>query len=197
MKIIGVTGPSGAGKSLFGECAMSFGIEVIDADKVYHSLLVPPSECLDELRKAFGDGIFTPSGELSREALGKIVFSDPEKLSLLNGTVLKVVLEKIRGMISQFQRNGASCVIVDGPTLIESGFHKECDAVISVLASKETRLNRIIARDNISRERAEARIKAQNPDSFYVDASNHIINNDGDREDFFRKAELLLKDLMK
>ena len=197
MKIIGVTGPSGAGKSLFGECAMSFGIEVIDADKVYHSLLVPPSECLDELRKAFGDGIFTPSGELSREALGKIVFSDPEKLSLLNGTVLKVVLEKIRGMISQLQRNGASCVIVDGPTLIESGFHKECDAVISVLASKETRLNRIIARDNISRERAEARIKAQNPDSFYVDASNHIINNDGDREDFFRKAELLLKDLMK
>ena len=197
MKIIGVTGPSGAGKSLFGECAMSFGIEVIDADKVYHSLLVPPSECLDELRKAFGDGIFTPSGELSREALGKIVFSDPEKLSLLNGTVLKVVLEKIRGMISQLQRNGASCVIVDGPTLIESGFHKECDAVISVLASKETRLNRIIARDNISRERAEARIKAQNPDSFYVDASNHIINNDGDREDFFRKAELLLKDWMK
>ena len=197
MKILGVTGPSGAGKSLFGECAMSFGIEVIDADKVYHSLLVPPSECLDELRKAFGDGIFTPSGELSREALGKIVFSDPEKLSLLNGTVLKVVLKKIRGMISQLQRNGASCVIVDGPTLIESGFHKECDAVISVLASKETRLNRIIARDNISRERAEARIKAQNPDSFYVDASNHIINNDGDREDFFRKAELLLKDLMK
>ena len=197
MKIVGVTGPSGAGKSLFGECARHLGIESINADEVYHSLLIPPSVCLTELRRVFGDSIFMSSGELSREALGKIVFSDPEKLSLLNNTVLKIVLEEIRGIINELERQGHSIVVIDGPTLIESGFHKECDVVISVLASRETRIERIITRDQISREKAEARIKAQNPDSFYIDASTHIINNDGDRENFFNKAEILLKDLMK
>lgn len=197
MKIIGVTGPTGAGKSLFGECARKLGIEAINADEVYHSMLVPPSACLTELRKAFGDCIFKPSGELSREALGKIVFSDPEKLSLLNSTVLKIVLEEIRGMIIQLERRGDKLVVIDGPTLIESGFHKECDVVVSVLASKDTRIERIIARDKISRDRAVARVNAQNPDSFYIDASTHIINNDGDCKDFFSKAEILLKDLMK
>ena len=197
MKIIGVTGPTGAGKSLFGECARKLGIESINADEVYHSLLIPPSACLTELRKAFGDGVFTPSGELSREALGKIVFSDPEKLSLLNSTVLKIVLEEIRGMIIQLERRGDKLVVIDGPTLIESGFHKECDVVVSVLASKETRIERIIARDKISRDRAVERINAQKSDSFYINASTHIINNDGDCEDFLGKAEILLKDLMK
>ena len=70
MRIIGITGPTGAGKSVLSSYLREKGIPVIDADKVYHSLLVPPSECLDALRRAFGDGIFKGE-ELDRRALSE------------------------------------------------------------------------------------------------------------------------------
>ena len=196
MKIIGITGPSGSGKSLLGELAHSLGFPVIDADEVYHSMLIPPSECLDALRTSFGDDIFFPNGELCRKSLANIVFSDPEKLKLLNNTVLEKVLIKIRKMISDFENEGFSAVFVDAPTLIESGFNKECDIVISVLASKETRIKRIIARDGLTLEKAEARINAQKNDDFYCENSDHIINNDSSAESFFSEASILLKGLI-
>ena len=196
MKIIGITGPSGSGKSLLSELARSLGFSTIDADEVYHSMLIPPSECLDALRSAFGDCIFLPDGQLCREALAKIVFSDPDKLDLLNKTVLEKVLSKIRGMISKLEQKGQDVVFVDAPTLIESGFNKECDTVISVLASKETRIRRIISRDRLSKEKAEERINAQKSDDFYRNNSDHIINNDSSAESFFSEAIILLKGLI-
>lgn len=178
MKIIGVTGPTGAGKSLLCK-ELSKKLPVIDADEVYHSLLLPPSECLDALRRAFGDAIFSPNGTLDRGALSSIVFSDKEQLELLNRTVLDFVLKKIRSMISALAEEGKSCVLLDAPTLIESGFHLECDAVISVLASPEARLSRIIARDSLSEEKAIARVSAQKDDHFYREHSDLVLINDG------------------
>ena len=81
MKIIGITGPTGAGKSHLCK-ALSSKIPVINADEVYHSLLLPPSDCLDALRNAFGDAVFSSDGTLDRGALSSIVFSDQEQLAL-------------------------------------------------------------------------------------------------------------------
>ena len=134
MRIIGITGPSGSGKSHLCEYIARLGVPVIDADEVYHSLLVPPSRCLDELRRVLGDGVFAPDGSLDRPALSSIVFSDKAKLELLNSTVLGIVIDEIRGMIEELKKSGESCVALDAPTLIESGFHKECHTVTSVLA---------------------------------------------------------------
>lgn len=196
MNIIGVTGPSGAGKSLLGSYISSLGVPSIDADRVYHSLLIPPSECLDSLRSVFGDRIFNSDGSLDRAALGKIVFSDPHKLELLNQTVLPRVLNKIRALIDEYQKLGHLTVVLDGPTLIESGFDKECDTVISVLCDKSLRIDRITSRDNISREKAEARINAQHDDSFYIENSDYILYNNENAETFISQAEQLLKDII-
>ena len=199
MKIIGITGPTGAGKSLLCK-ELSKAIAVIDADEVYHSLLIPPSDCLDALRGAFGNSIFSADGSLDRAALSSIVFSDEEKLALLNRTVLSFVLEKIRSMIAELEATGHACVLVDAPTLIESGFHRECDAVISLLASPELRLSRIVARDAISEEKASLRIAAQKDDDFYRTHSDLVLVNDGDLallipkiKVFFRERGINLK----
>ena len=64
MKIIGITGPSGSGKSLLCRSLEQNQVFCIDADKVYHSLLIPPSRCLDAIREKFGDGVFLPDGSL-------------------------------------------------------------------------------------------------------------------------------------
>lgn len=195
MTVIGVTGPSGSGKSLFGDFLRQQGLTVIDADRVYHSLLVPPSPCLDALRNAFGDRVFQADGSLDRSVLSEIVFHDEEKLALLNRTVLGFVLTKIREMIQERERLGESFVIVDAPTLIESGFHRECDRVVSILSPASHRLRRIMERDGISEERALSRIQAQKDEEFYRAHSDFLLVNEGTEAEFFEKAKALAREL--
>lgn len=195
MYIIGITGPTGAGKSLFSEYLSKQNIPVIDADGVYHSLLIPPSSCLNALRHAFGDGIFFGDGSLNRPALSQIVFHDKDKLALLNRTVLGFVLDEIREQIRGLECSGETAVAIDAPTLIESGFHKECNVVISVLSSPALRCERIIRRDGITREAAEARIHAQKDDAFYREHSAFLLFNDGDRDAFHRACDDLMAQL--
>ncbi len=182
MKIIGITGPTGSGKSLLCQLFCDMGVPTVDADSVYHDMLLPPSECLDALRLAFGDGIFASDGSLDREKLGAIVFNSQEKLDLLNSTVLSRVIARIKEIIHEHEKNGHRAVAIDAPTLIESGFHKECSTVISVISPKDIRLERIIERDSLSPERAQLRIMAQKDDSFYVENSDFVLNNTGNCE---------------
>lgn len=195
MKIIGITGPTGAGKSVLCEHLTKAGIPCIDADRVYHSLLLPPSECLNAIKRTFGDEIFSPDGKLDRAKLGAIVFNEPKKLELLNKTVLGNVLCEIRLIIDDYRRKGVSSVAVDAPTLIESGFYKECTTVISVLAPREVRLERIMERDCLSEEKAQLRINAQKSDEFYREYSDIILQNDGNPKEFKKKIENIIKDL--
>ena len=197
MRIIGITGPTGAGKSLLSEYLRQKGIPVIDADAVYHSLLIPPSPCLDALRGAFGDCVFSENGELDRRALADIVFHDEKKLALLNRTVLGFVLDKVRESFGQYKKDGHAVAAVDAPTLIESGFSRECDTVVSVLCSPTARAERIINRDGLSREAAEMRINGQKKDSFYTEGSDIVLVNDGSREEFYVKCEALVEALAK
>ena len=185
IKIIGITGPSGAGKSILCAYLSKRNIPVIDADKVYHSLLVKDSPCTLALCEAFGDGILSPDGTPNRKKLGAIVFSSSEKLERLNSIVLKFVIEKINILISELEAEGATAVGLDAPTLIESGFSKNCDTVISVIAKKDARVERICTRDNISKEAALLRVNAQKPDGFYIENSDFVITNDFDEERFF------------
>jgi len=196
MHIYGITGPSGSGKSILSQYMTKNGVAHIDADRVYHELLVPPSKVLDALKSAFGDKILAADGTLDRKALSAIVFNDKEKLSLLNKTVLDFVLEEIRRMIKALEKDGFSAVAVDAPTLIESGFHKECDTVISVLSPKELRIERIMARDGFSREKAAERTNAQKTDEFYEEHSDIILMNDGDVEAFFERISAALPELV-
>lgn len=189
MRIIGITGPSGAGKSYLSEFLRKKNIPVVDADETYHSLLVPPSACLDAIREAFGDGVIRADGSLDRRALSEVVFGSEEKLTLLNSTVLGYVLDRVREIFSEYEREGLCLVGVDAPTLIESGFYAECDVIISVLSDRETRISRITARDGISEEAARARVYAQRDDGFYIEKSDFTVENNGSEAEFEEKCE--------
>ena len=189
MRIIGITGPSGAGKSYLSEYLRKKNIPVVDADETYHSLLVPPSDCLGAIRKAFGDGVIAADGSLDRVALSAVVFGNEDKLALLNRTVLGFVIDKIKSILGEYEAAGYSVGCVDAPTLIESGFYAECDTVISVISDKETRKRRIMERDGISAEAARARVDAQRSDGFYTHLSHIVIENNGDVFEFERKCE--------
>lgn len=183
MKVLGLTGPTGAGKGAVSAIFRdAYCIPSIDTDRVYHDLLKPPSACLDELVMCFGADILNENGELNRPALSKIVFSDEtrKKQEALNHITHKYVLDKAREILAHYASQGLIAAIVDAPLLYESGFDAECDEVIAVLAPRDIRKERIMARDQISEERATARLNMQKPDSFYTDKTPHILVNDGD-----------------
>ena len=98
-------------------------------------------------------------------------------------------------IISDYERAGHNTVIVDAPTLIESGFNAECTAVIAVLADRETRIRRISLRDGISPDEAQRRVSAQKDEGFYISAADFVFRNEGDETFFERNALSLFRKL--
>ena len=177
MLVIGLTGPTGAGKSVVGAIFAAHGIPIIDADAVYHQLLIPPSACLNELVYTFGHQILTPGGTLDRRALGNIVFSDEAQLRQLNIITHRYVMTSIKAKLEQLRRDGVRAAVLDAPQLFEAEADKLCNVIVSVLAEKEIRLERIMARDGIDREAATRRILAQKSDEFFRKHSSYVIEN--------------------
>ena len=189
MKIIGITGPSGSGKSLLCKHLADSGIPCIDADAVYHGMLLPPSRCIDALVRVFGADLLAENGEIDRKTLSARVFSDPEQLKILNETVLPIVVDEINAIIASLISDGAKTVAVDAPTLIESGFYRSCDMIIAVIAPAEARIERIMARDGISEERARQRVLSQKDDDFYSSVADITIFNGKNEADFAETAK--------
>lgn len=179
MLVIGLTGPSGAGKGEVSKLFAAHGIPVIDADQVYHSLLIPPSACLYELVYTFGPQILAPDQTLNRKALGEIVFSDETMLAKLNEITHRYVMAAIRKKMDDLRRNEVRAAILDAPQLFEAGANKDCNIIVSVLADRETRIERILRRDGIDRDAATRRIDSQKSDEFFRKHSDYIIENNG------------------
>lgn len=195
MKVIGLTGPSGAGKSCCAGFLEACGIPVIDADKIYHALIEKDSPCVRELVDVFGKEILNSNGGIDRKTLGSIVFSDTSrsKTERLNQITHKFVKEETLRLLEQFEKQGLSAVLIDAPLLFEADFHKLCDFCISVLAPQDLRLARIIARDNITAERANARLSAQKNDVYYKERSDYIVTNDSDLEGLTRQMKQIFE----
>ena len=191
---IGLTGPSGAGKSIVAELFARFGVPSVDTDAVYHELLLPPSACLDELVAAFGKDILTPDGHLDRPALAALVF-DPahgERLERLNGITHRHILDRVRVLCLQYEADGVPAVLIDAPVLFESGFDRECDRTLAVLADPDVRLARIMARDGLTREAALSRINAQPSDGFYISRADAVLYDNHAPEDLLPDVRRML-----
>ncbi|MBQ3379166.1 MAG: dephospho-CoA kinase [Clostridia bacterium] len=176
--LIGLTGGSGSGKTLISDVFARRGIPVIDADKLAREIVEPGKPCLKELADHFGSSILDENGALKRRELARIAFSDPEKLDALNRITHYYIDILMRENIERYRSEGKRFIVFDAPVLIEGGFNKLCDAVVCVLADKNTRIERIMNRDSITHEEAERRIGVQHDDEFYISNSDHVIRND-------------------
>lgn len=194
-EVIGLTGQTGAGKSTVRKLLKAKGAAVIDADSVAHEVADNSLSCLTDIVEHFSCMVLDEKGKLNRRALGRIVFSDRKKLALLNKIMFPYIVSAIKGQVTAYEQAGAQIIVIDGATLIESGCAKMCSVLVSVTADEETRLTRIIHRDGISKRDAVRRVSAQNPEEFYIKASDYVIKNNGTPGDLERAAEKVLDEI--
>ena len=186
MIIIGLTGPTGAGKSSLTPVAEKLGYKVIDCDKTARQAVEKGTKGLKALKIAFGEEILSEDGSLNRKALAQKAFSTPRNTELLNKTLLPFITELV------LKECEGGKVLLDAPTLFESGLDAKCTATVGVLADREIRLARIKNRDNISEAEALIRINAGKTDDFYKKNADFIIYNNGDTEEFQKEFEVIL-----
>ena len=198
MKVIGITGPSGSGKSTLSDAFRQLGLCVFDADEIYHSLLVPPSDCLSEIAEYFGAEVFDNDGTLLRSKLAAVVFGDKAKLEHLNCITHKYVIEKMQLLIDERKSRGDKAVAIDVPLLFESNANGLCktDVNIAVIADISNRLARIVKRDKISEQEAMKRILAQKDDEFYTSRADKVFYNNADESEAFAFATEFLNKIL-
>lgn len=172
-KIIGLTGGIGSGKTTLANYFDSLGIPVFIADDEAKRLM-QSSAILEAIKTSFGDAIFE-NGQLNRQQLAAIVFSDPEKLSQLNNIIHPAVKKQFTIWLSQYQT--APFVIYEAAILFESGSYQNCDIIITITAPFEDRIARVMQRDSSSREQVVQRINAQWTDEQRISKSDFVIDN--------------------
>lgn len=178
--VVGLTGQSGAGKSSLSRMFAARGVEVIDADRVARDAIEQSANCLMDLVLEFSTEVIHPDASLNRARLAELCFGDKNKLKRLNDITFPYIIEAIVHKLENAKARRLPMVVLDAPTLFESGLNRRCDRIIAVIADRDTRIERVIARDQISREDAELRINAQNPDAFYTGRSHEVLHNDTD-----------------
>jgi len=190
--IIGLTGGSGCGKSCGARVFTKAGFVVFDFDKISREVCAPGSDCLEEIKTYFGNEIILPDGSLNRQALGAIVFADQKLLEILTKITHKYILKETDRLIEMHKGKN---LLFDAPLLFESGLDKKCDYVVSILASKELRLERICERDGLDKALALARIQSQPDDDFYLEKSDLCIFNNEDLPSLEQKLSEFLRSI--
>ncbi|MGN0178924.1 MAG: dephospho-CoA kinase [Monoglobaceae bacterium] len=179
MKIIAVTGGIGSGKSTVSGEFAALGAEMISADAVSHEIMLPGGSAYEAVVELFGCEILDTNGEIDRARLAEIVFSDADKLNLLNTVTHRLIYEEIQRRIDS---SAANTVCLEIPLLFSAKCPISIDASIAVTADKEIRLSRVIKRDGCTKEQALSRMARQLSDEELAARADFVIENNGDIE---------------
>ena len=162
--IIGLTGGTGCGKSTVCSILKKYNAYIIDADKIGHYIIKKGSNAYFEIVDYFGEDILDSEKQIDRKKLGSIVFSDKKKLAYLDSITHKYIIKEIKDCINIAKDNqDYKYIVIDAPLLIKTNLHKIVDEVWIVHCSLETRLKRLIKRDNLPKDILLKRINNQTP----------------------------------
>ena len=159
---VGLTGSIGVGKSFVASVFEELGAHVLDADQTAREVVMPQTPGLRAVTEAFGEEVLNPDGTLNRKQLGTIVFADEEKRQRLNFILHPFIIARQDEILNEWEAKDPQGIgIVDAALMIESGGYKRFDKLIVVHCRPEVQLERLMLRDNLSREEAQRRIDSQ------------------------------------
>ncbi len=173
---VAVTGGIGSGKSTICRIFEKLGIPVFDADKIAKELMNCDPGVKNQLIENFGVDIFDEEGQLIKDKLANIIFNDQEALKKVNNIVHPAVIHNFNEWCL---RQKSPYIIQETAILFEAGLDYLFDKIIFVTAPVEVRIDRVMKRDNITREKVMERLKNQKNDKEGNGKSDFIILNDG------------------
>ncbi|MBN1880578.1 MAG: dephospho-CoA kinase [Deltaproteobacteria bacterium] len=184
MLITGLTGGIASGKSSAGKIIERLGGVIVDSDAVARHVVMPGEPALDEIVRRFGADVLDEGGVLDREKLRYIVFYDDTALKDLNAIVHPAVYREIARRMEEYRNNPNDKILfLDIPLLYESGGEALVDTVVVVYVDRKTQIDRLMARDEFSREEAENRIDKQMSLDEKRDRADFVIDNRGTLND--------------
>jgi dephospho-CoA kinase len=159
---VGLTGSIGVGKTFVSSVFEDLGCHVLDADVIAREVVAPGSPALKDVVREFGTEILQSDGSLNRTKLGAVVFESATKRQLLNSITHPYIIAQQDQRLGQWAAEDPDGIgIVDAALMVESGGYKRFDKLIVVHCRPEVQVNRLMARNNLSRAEAEARINSQ------------------------------------
>ena len=175
--LVGITGGIGSGKSLISNIFKVFNVPVYDADTRAKWLMVNDSELKSQIMESFGSESYE-NGNLNRQYLATRVFSDQNKVKQINALVHPAVAKDFESWVNE--NNGKKYLLKEAALLIESGSYQHIDSLITVYASEEVRIKRVLERDpQRTKEQVQAIIQKQISEEERQDKADFVINNEG------------------
>lgn len=193
--VVGLTGPIGSGKSVVAQIFLNNDYKLIDADKVAREVVEKGSPVLEKLALEFGCDVVNQDGTLNRRLLADRAFSTKDGTDRLNSITHPAIVDLVKKKIAQYEENGVERIIYDAPLLFESNTNKLCDCIVSVIAPKEVRIQRVIERDSVTEADVRKRISAQHDESYYTEKSNYVIYNNSTLKELRRRTQSIVRAL--
>ena len=193
-KIIGITGGIASGKSTVTEFLRQKGFQVVDADAVVHRLQKPSGRLYQVLVEHFGEKVLLENGELNRTLLASLIFSNPEEQEWSKRTQGEIIREELDALRNQFAQTEA-LFFMDIPLLFEQNYASWFDETWLVYVNRDVQLERLMKRDQISKEAAESRLNSQWPIERKISLSSHSLDNNGNQEQLIAQVVQLLEEM--
>ena len=191
MKIIGLTGGIGSGKSTVLELFKILGVKTYSADESAKKLVNTDPYLINLIKSSFGENIYD-KGQLNSKKLSDIVFEDKEKLKLLNSIIHPAVAKDFKLFLNS---NNEDYIVKEAAIIFETKSENNYDKIILIQSPLEFRIERVINRDNISREEVMKRINNQLDENLIIDKCDYVISNEN-KEDLEDKVLSIHLDLI-
>lgn len=189
MIVIGLTGGIASGKSTIAGRLREHGLPVLDADRLVHELLEAGAR--EAVATAFPDAV--KEGEIDRKTLGTLVFSDPDKLVVLEGILHPRVREAEEDFIASHKKEGVKAVVLEIPLLFETGADAVCDVTIAAAAPEAVRVARAMHRPNMTEAKIEYILNRQLPEEVRCRRADTCIDTAGSLEHTLAQVDRLMK----
>ena len=186
----GLTGGVASGKTTVAHILAELGAYVLDADAIAHHLMRPGTTAHAGIVAHFGREILDEEGRISRAKMARLVFHDAGASLALNAIVHPQVRAEAARRITQYAPQGRAPIdVFDAALLVETGIHRDFHRLIVACSSRETQVRRLLARDRMSTEDAEARIASQAPLDEKLALADYVVDTEGTLRETRRQTE--------
>lgn len=189
MKIVGLTGGISSGKSTVSSYLKQLKIPVIDADEVARKVVEPNSQGAIEIRKAFGSDVFEEDGSLNRQKLGALIFSNAENRQKLDDLLQPLIKIMILDEIEENRQQGKNMIVLDLPLLFEKQYEELCEEIIVVYIPRELQLERLMRRNQYTKQEALSRIDSQLSIEEKRKRATVLLDNQGTIQQLYHQVE--------